>query len=58
MCWYEQFPAVKWFSSSDVSGEFLGLTCTRVDHPPPNTGPTHWADLWKLTRLIEAFPWE
>lgn len=57
MCWYEQFPAVKWFSNSDVSSPDLGLTCSRVDHPPPGGSWKSFAELWKLTRLIDGWPW-
>lgn len=57
MCWYESFPAVKWFSSSDVTGDAPGLTCTRVEGPPPGSSWSSWAGLWKITRLIERFPW-
>lgn len=57
MCWYEALEEVKWFSNSDVSVPELGLTCVRVEDPPPGFSPTGWARLWKLTRLIDSFPW-
>jgi hypothetical protein len=57
VCWYEQFDSVKWFSNDDQSHPDLGLTCVRVDQPPSGTSKSSWAQLWKLSRLIEQFPW-
>jgi hypothetical protein len=57
VCWYEAFDTVKWFSNSDASEPLLGLVCVRLEKPPPGFSPTGWARLWKLTQLIERFPW-
>lgn len=55
ICEYEQFPAIKWASSSDRTGDFPGLVCTRVENPLPGTSYNTWASFWKLVKLIPDF---
>jgi hypothetical protein len=50
-------PAIKWFSSSDVSGMFpIPVTCYRVDKTVNGFSFSDWASWYKLFRLIEDFP--
>ena len=58
MCWYEQFPAVKFFENDDLTGAFPGLTCEAVLTPHPSSNWKSWAGMWKLVRLLESWPWE
>jgi hypothetical protein len=50
-------PGLLFPSSSDQTGLYPGLTCSRIETPLPGTsGPRSWSTFWKLARLIENFP--
>jgi hypothetical protein len=56
VCAYQQFPGITWPSSTNETGTFPGLVCSRLETPLPGSGPTAWATFWKLLRLIEGLP--
>lgn len=57
MCEYAALPLVKWYSTSDLSGELPGLTCVKVEGKAPSSSWSSWAGFYKILRLIDAFPW-
>ena len=52
----DEFPAIKWFSSSDVSGAFPPITCTRVDKQVVGGSWSDWASWAKLLKIIDRWP--
>lgn len=56
VCQRDDFPALKWWSSSDVSGTFPPITCERVERVPPGTNLRDWAGWTKILQLIDEFP--
>jgi hypothetical protein len=49
-------PGIKWSSSTDETGRFPGLTCSRLETPLPGSSASSWATFWKLARLVEQLP--
>lgn len=56
MCQEDAFPAIKWFSASDVSSTFPPVTCVRVDKHVAGVSWKTWADWFKLTKFLDDFP--
>lgn len=57
MCQEDNFPAIKWFSSSDVSRTFpTPVTCTRVDRHVAGVSWREWASWFKLAKYLDNVP--
>ena len=56
MCVEDGFPAIKWFSETDVSSTFPPVTCYRVDKHVAGVSWSDWASWFKLLRYMEGFP--
>lgn len=56
MCQNDAFPAMKWFSSTDVSSTFPPVTCVRVDKHVAGVSWSTWAGWFKLLRYLDRFP--
>jgi hypothetical protein len=56
VCEFATVPEFKYYSATDQTGHFPGLTCTKLSEPPPGTGPTSWYRFWKLLDLLEHLP--
>lgn len=54
MCSIATVPEVKWFSSTDQTGHYFGLTCTKLAERPPGFSASSWYRFWKLLKLIET----
>jgi hypothetical protein len=53
----DSFPAVKFFSATDVSQTFpTPITCVRVDKTVAGVSWRTWAGWFKLLRLLDGFP--
>jgi hypothetical protein len=52
VCSSEAIPAIKWFSSSDMTDPILGYTCVRVDKTVTGTDWKTWAAWLKLARYL------
>lgn len=58
VCHSEALPGYVWVSSSDATGFLPGWECRRIEGELPNSGgPTSWATMWKLARLIQGLGW-
>jgi hypothetical protein len=49
-------PGIKWGSSSDLTGNLPGLTCTQLEKPLPGGSLNEIRSWWKIARLIELLP--
>jgi hypothetical protein len=56
VCQFATVPEFKYYSASDQTGHFPGLSCTKLAGPPPGTGATSWYRFWKLLELLEHLP--
>lgn len=51
------FPAIKFFSASDVSQTFpTPISCVRVDKHITSASWREWASWFKLAKLLEEWP--
>jgi hypothetical protein len=57
VCQYDAAPLYKWFSSTDATDAWPGLTCVPVTRRPPGSSGAAWYNAWKIFRLIDAWPW-
>lgn len=51
----DSFPAIKWFSESDVSSSIPPITCVRVDKHVAGQSWSTWAGWFKLVRYLAEF---
>jgi hypothetical protein len=57
VCVAQNFPAIKWFSSSDQSGDFpTPIRCYRVDKQVNGFSYSDWASWYKLLKFVDGFP--
>lgn len=56
VCQQDEFPAIKWFSATDVSSSIPPVTCYRVDKHVAGQSWRTWAGWFKLLRYLEEFP--
>lgn len=57
MCKQDDFPAIKWFSATDVSRTFpTPITCVRVDKQVNGFSYREWASWFKLLRFVDGLP--
>jgi len=56
VCQYDQLPAYKWGSATDVTGRLPGLVCTPLSKPLPEGNLRSWLEWSKIAQLIESLP--
>lgn len=56
MCQEDAFPAIKFFSPTDVSSTVPPVTCVRVDKHIAGVDWKTWAGWFKLSRYLDDFP--
>lgn len=56
VCQYDQLPAYKWGSETDVTGRLPGLVCTPLAEPLPDGSLRGWAEWFKIAQIIEGIP--
>lgn len=56
MCEYDGWPGYKWSSSEDVSDNFPGVTCARLESPLPGSSWANVRDWTKVLKLIALLP--
>jgi len=57
VCWYDGFPDVTWWSSSDMSRDVPPIVCQRVEGPPPGASGSMWLRVLKLLTKVPPGPW-
>lgn len=56
MCVELEFPAIKFFSATDVTSSFPPVQCYRVDKHVAGVDWRTWAGWFKLARYLDDFP--
>lgn len=57
VCQEDDFPAIKWFSTSDVSGTYpTPVTCSRVDRQVAGVSWREWTSWLKLAKYLSDLP--
>jgi hypothetical protein len=55
VCVEDSFPAIKFFSPTDVSSSIPPVTCYRVDKHVAGVSWSDWAGWFKLAHYLDGF---
>lgn len=55
-CQLAGLPAIQWSSSKDLTGDYPGIDCRRLESPLPGGTLSQELGWYKIARLIEGFP--